>query len=456
MTTVAIELNDSGLTIVREGTLLPESPGYAVLEGDQLMVGAEARGAARLKPRSVQNRFWDQLSQDPLPRPGTRAHTHADLAAAHLAHVWKALQDDCDGVIFAVPGSFSRPQLGLLLGIAQSCSMPVSGLVDAAVAAAPAGHAGTRMLHVDLHLHRAVTTHLRPGPPLSRISVETSAQIGLDSLQDHALALIAELFVRQTRFDPLHRAQSEQQLYDLVPGCLAHLRDEPRVAIQMNAGSKTHRVHLLRDEFLESMRSHYEKLTAQIDASRPPGEPLLVTLSARASAPPGLADAIRQLRGCRVIELAPGAAALGALAREEEIRSPGGSIRLVSALGDAGAPDASAPPASTPLQTHNRTPTHLLCGDVAHPLDAGPLGVGPDGKRGRLSVALASSPNAPAACSILRNGTDVVISGPPGCGARVNGRLIEGRTLLRTGDRIALAETDEELRLIAVVEERGA
>jgi len=304
VSTAAIELNDSGLAIARDGTLLPESPGYAVLEADQLVVGAEARSTARLKPRYVQCRFWDQLSQDPLPRPGARAHTQADLAAAHLAHVWEALKHDCDGVIFAVPGSFSRLQLGLLLGIAQSCSIPVLGLVDAAVAAAPVGHAGSRMVHVDLQLHRSVTTHLRPGPPLSRSGVETSAQIGLDSLQDHSLALIAELFVRQTRFDPLHRAQTEQQLYDLVPECLARLRDEERVAIQMNAGSKTHRVHLLRDEFLASMRSHYEKLTAQIDASRPPGEPLLVVLSARASAPPGLADAIRQLHGCRVIELA--------------------------------------------------------------------------------------------------------------------------------------------------------
>ncbi len=39
MSTAAIELNDSGFAIVRDGALLPESPGYAVLEGDQLVVG---------------------------------------------------------------------------------------------------------------------------------------------------------------------------------------------------------------------------------------------------------------------------------------------------------------------------------------------------------------------------------------------------------------------------------
>lgn len=332
MGTVAIELNDAGITVARGRTLLPESPGYALVEGDQLVVGAEAQRAARLKPRYVQNRFWDQLSLDPLSHPGTRAQTHADVAHAHLAHVWKTIESGCDGVIFAVPGSLTRPQLGLLLGIAQSCEIPVVGMVDAAVAAAPKPEGGVRLVHVDLQLHRAVITHLRSGPSLARSSVETTARIGLGSLQDRALALIADVFIRQTRFDPLHRAQTEQQLYDLVPECLARLRSEERVAIQMNAGPTTHRVHLQRQDYLKSMHEHYETLTAQLDAVRSPGEPLVVALSARASAPPGLVEALRALPDCQVIELEPGAAAFGALAREEQIRSPEGGIRLAIAV----------------------------------------------------------------------------------------------------------------------------
>jgi hypothetical protein len=337
--TVAIELNDAGVAVARGRTLLPESPGYALVEGDQLVVGAEARQAARLKPRYVQNRFWDQLSLDPLSHPGARAQTHADVAHAHLAHVWKTIESECDGVIFAVPGSYTRPQLGLLLGIAQSCSIPVVGMVDAAVAAAPKPVAaapkpegGARLVHVDLHLHRAVITHLRSGPSLARTAVETTARIGLGSLQDRTLALIADVFIRQTRFDPLHRAQTEQQLYDLVPECLARLRSEERVAIQMNAGSTTHRVHLQRQDYLKSIHGHYETLTAQLDAVRSPGEPLVVALTARASAPPGLVEELRALPDCQVIELEPGAAAFGALAREDQIRSPVGGIRLAIAV----------------------------------------------------------------------------------------------------------------------------
>ncbi len=47
MPTVAIELNDAGVTTARQGTLLPESPGYALVDGEHLVVGAEARDRAR-------------------------------------------------------------------------------------------------------------------------------------------------------------------------------------------------------------------------------------------------------------------------------------------------------------------------------------------------------------------------------------------------------------------------
>ncbi len=57
MATFAIELNDAGVAVARGRSLLPESPGYALVEAERLVVGAEARQAARLKPRHVQNRF---------------------------------------------------------------------------------------------------------------------------------------------------------------------------------------------------------------------------------------------------------------------------------------------------------------------------------------------------------------------------------------------------------------
>ena len=60
-TTIAIELNDVGLLAASNvGLVGSPSPGYALLNGKDLWVGSEAQASSRLKPRWVDNRFWEQ------------------------------------------------------------------------------------------------------------------------------------------------------------------------------------------------------------------------------------------------------------------------------------------------------------------------------------------------------------------------------------------------------------
>ncbi|MDH3211326.1 MAG: hypothetical protein OEM05_02465 [Myxococcales bacterium] len=455
MPTVAIELNDAGVTIARQGTLLPESPGYALVDGEQLVVGAEAREQARLQPRHVHSRFWDRLALDPLPRPTPLARTQADLACAHLSQIWGHVREGCDGVVFAVPGSFSHAQLGLLLGIAQSCSMPVAGMVDAAVAATPASESGHNLVHVDLQLHRAVVTGLRFTTSLMRTGVGTNAQAGLASLHDAAVKLIAELFVRHTRFDPLHRARTEQQLYDLLPECLGRLRRDDRVEIRMRAGGKTHGAVLRHDWLLEALGPRYRQIAELIEETREPGEPTLVNLSSRANALPGLADLLGGLSGCEVVVLEPGAAALGALAREAEIRSAEGSVRFVSALG-GGRRVVPVRESKPPRERETLRPTHVLHRDVAHRIGTTPLAIGTaiaDAEPGiRLAPSSRSAP--PGRCAIFLDGSEVRIEDHGESGTLVNDEKVEGTAQLHVGDRIRVSASGEELRLIAVDDER--
>ena len=157
MTTVAIELNDAGILAAdAERVLVEPSPGFALLEGKQLRVGAEALERSRLKPRWVHNRYWDQLDSSPMPKPFPRDLSLADVAHTHLTNLWdRLLQELGSGaspsVLLAVPGSFSVSQLGLILGIARACEIPVTGMVDAAVAAA-ATHGEPPFEGGELHL----------------------------------------------------------------------------------------------------------------------------------------------------------------------------------------------------------------------------------------------------------------------------------------------------------------
>ena len=56
--------------------------------------------------------------------------------------------------------------------------------------------------------------------------------------KDLTVKLIAQVFVRTTRFDPLHRGESEQALYLRLPGWLEELRQRETTTLVMEAGAK--------------------------------------------------------------------------------------------------------------------------------------------------------------------------------------------------------------------------
>jgi len=232
MTTVAVALNDAG--VVAAGPGLPSmdrSPGYALLDDNRVLVGREAVNRARLKPRWVVNRFWDRLDAEPLGRPFPRSLRNADLVHAHLSAVWQSVQrsletrsvQEIEAVVLAVPGFYSSQQLGLLLGIGRSCGIPIAGMVDSAVVSNVGLRQAERALHLDVLLQRVVLTELARSGSLVRQRVESEATAGLSRVMDLWAKLIASRFVQQTRFDPFHHGESEQDLYDQLPGWIAEI-----------------------------------------------------------------------------------------------------------------------------------------------------------------------------------------------------------------------------------------
>ena len=132
----SLELVDAGLQLVSSrGRLSQPSPGLAIIDGDEITVGIDAECSARLTPRRLHSRFWQELGTAPLGRPFPSHLRTADLAHAHLQAVWNAAGGGAEEVMIAVPGVYSDDQLALLLGIAGALQIPVRGLVDAATTA---------------------------------------------------------------------------------------------------------------------------------------------------------------------------------------------------------------------------------------------------------------------------------------------------------------------------------
>ncbi len=447
MDTVALKLIDTGLQLASpRGRLSRPSPGLALIDGREIAVGVDAESSARIKPRRLHSRFWQDLGTGPLARPFPSYLRTADLAHAHLKAVWEANRGGAGEVIAAVPGTYSDDQLALFLGIARDLAIPVRGLVDAAVAAAVDRELSTSALHLDLHLHRVVLTVLEHGDELIRKAVHTDNRVGLLGLRDIWARVIAQTFVRITRFDPLHVASTEQVLYAQLSDHLEALGEKESTEVRIASGGRQHAIELDRARIVVAADAVYDRLSALASESALSDDTTLL-LSHRAASLPGLVDHFEEHTGLKVVVLHPAAAASGALAHADRIRSPGPAIPLVTRLPglDARPPGPVTVAVNPPPDGGRHLPTHLVVDGVAHRIGPEPLILGPQGVEDSASVDHESA-------SVRRLAGQAVLETTAGAGVMLNGDPITGRTALAPGDRVRYGETGPEILVVSMAD----
>jgi hypothetical protein len=461
---LSLELLDSGLVLAQRRddgvSIIEEAPGVALLEDERTLTGVEAASRVRLKPLLAQTNFWRALSTAPLTRPSRLAQTTADLAFAQADALLRPHRDP-DGILLAIPAGYSREQLGLLLGVINETGVQVAGLVDAALAACSLEPAPARVLHLDLELHQAILTVLeysggdRPG--LKRSRYEIVLQQGLLAIQQTWMHLIADHFVRKTRFDPLHEAANEQRLFDQLPGWLDTLARDERITLSMGFGERPLEVELERAQFVAAAERHYAELQRLVQGARIAGMPIELRVSQRVAALPGLLDRFRSLRDCEVQVLERGAAARGALAHEAAIRRPAEALALIYHLPVAAAGEVARTEAieSTPAPLR---PTHVLYQGRAWRITEEPLVIGWSVDRAKRSLTLpVAAPGVSRAhCSVVRRNGAVLIEDHSTYGSYVNEERVAGRTTLTVGDRLRLGSPGVTFELIQLVNDDGA
>jgi len=455
--TLALEINDVGLVLVRDGEIVAEEPGWAMLDGRTVETGRAALGRARLKPLFAETRHWQDLGTAALPRPMPAAATPAEVACAQLADLAQGIPQDARDVLLAVPEWYGREQLAVLLGVAQEAGLRVVGLTGAGLAAASLEPVPESVLQLELATHQAVLTVLDRGLELRRSGCELLPRHGWLALQQAWLDLIAATFVRRTRFDPMHEAASEQRLWDALPGWLSELEREPALTLETRAGGTPVAVELTRDDFAAAAGGLYDAVVHALQRARPVRGPLHLRLSHRWAALPGFAERLAALRDCEVVRLPRGAAALGALAWERELRRDPAALVLVQRLPVPLRPGRPDPAPTVPAVPPRDRPTHLVYGGRARAILDEPLAIGsavPDGGRG-LSV-----PAGPGIsrlhCRLARGPDGVWLEDLSTYGTLVNGERVGGRVALRAGDRLRLGSPGIECELVRVVDDDGA
>ena len=349
----------------------------AAMSGSLSTVHAPA-GAARPSPGNETPRKrrirlpWTGARKESVTAPKRHGSRNPPPGASAAMGSSGELRNDGRGLIAAVPGSLTTDQLGVLLGIAQEAGLTIEGFVDSAVLMASAGPLPARCWLLDLHLTRACLTELHAGNEVARGGVQELPGCGLISCLDGWANLLADRFVQDTRFDPLHAADTEQQLFDQLYDWARPGRENDNGTGEADfAAEIKHSGHERRVRVPENaLRRKLTQRFAQLAQKLPEGAHLLV--APRSAALPGLLPALAEL-GIAAESLAADAL-VRAFARHSG-RIAAGPLSLVTRLPGGGMAGKAA--ADTLLRA-----THVLFENRAWPLESNPYGLPRSGRAG--------------------------------------------------------------------------
>lgn len=293
--TPILDLDDWLFSLWADSTLLHAEPAVAIETDGKLGFGRAAAAEARIHPRRINQGFLSRLSADPLPQAFRSARNHADLfyhqlRALGAAHPLLTREP----VLMVVRSTTTPEQLGLALGVARECGIRVGGFVDRSIAvlASRGGMGEGRCLEFATD-HAEICT-ARLGVDVQRTQVNNFPGLGLNNIQDGWANVIADAFIQHSRFDPLHAATTEQQLYDRLRGWFERGAIEASLTIEHQ--QEVRRVDIHPDVLEQKLLERIEPLLSVFESGS------TLTLGPNATSIPGLADLLRR-RGLKPVEV---------------------------------------------------------------------------------------------------------------------------------------------------------
>jgi hypothetical protein len=439
------ELNDAGLRLSFGNQHSNASPGFATVEGDNLVLGTAAMRRARLNPLQTNYQFWHRLSAEPLPIHNNRYRHHADLAYSQLLAVHSEVSD-CDKIIFALPGNFTREQMALLLGIVDQCPFKAVGLVDSAVAASALDAKTGNCLHLEAQLHQCVFTLIRTDGNISRQQIEVLPSAGLLTLRDRFAKSVADQFVDQSRFDPLHSAVTEQSIYDQLPSWLALSFEETDMILEV--AGKTAKVS--RNQLIAPLSQYFQQISElALKLLNGRGQILVGHQLAKL---PGFMEVLNRISGRlgeNPIALTENAVVNGVQQNINAIVKGEGDLAFIQTL-PANASSQSAfstlAPSSNDATREKTVASHVLVGNRAFPLGNAPVFINANQQ---LSVSARASGET---IGILQGQADGISLLPQGkIPLYRNQTSVNDNILLHSGDCLSAKGVEGQLQFIEVV-----
>lgn len=454
MSILAADINDAGITVLSDDGIIYREPGIALLDDGGLTTGNEAFKNARVKPRRIHADFWSDLSTNALPDRRFHHLSAADLVSRQIEQLWATVSDKGDRLVVAIPAYMNNDNLGLFLGICNELGVPVVGMVDAAIASTRRQYINANPVHVDMSLHSALLTRVLQS---GQAQVESSAVVedsGVFALYEAWIRTISEAFVQQSRFDPLHTAETEQMLLDRMPAWLADALAGGTVALDIDYQGISHHAEMEALTLVAAAAPAYQRIVSQLRTLYRADETPAIQMTDRAAGLPGLADMLKARVGGEVFLLEVAATARGLLSRCRNMQA-GGQVSLIRQLPWDQAPVEVSMPETT---TDGGRPTHILFDNTAYMIGDSELNLGSQSVSGERWIDLQQTMPGVSRkhCSLQFENGHCVIRDFSRYGTFLNGHRLDESAVLQVGDLLRLGTPGFELRLIAVESSRGA
>jgi hypothetical protein len=278
---------------------------------------------------------------------------------------------------------------------------------------------------------------------------------GLLSLYDAWIRIISDAFVKQSRFDPLHTAETEQLLLDRLSGWLADASAHDAVSLEIEYQGIAHSAELESLDLISAAAPVYQRIASQLRAIYRAEETPAIQLSDRAARMPGLADMLAARVGGEVFLLEPGATARGLLTRCRDMQRGGGGVTLIRQLPWDQSP-VSIRGDEAPIAAGQ--PTHLLFENTAYPIDGRLLLMGSQPVAGERWIDLRGDMPGVSRrhCSIERRNGQCIVQDYSRYGTFLNGHKIDGSAVLQVGDLVRVGSPGYEFRLITTESTDGS
>lgn len=453
MTRVAVHFNDAGITLLDDSQILYREPGFAYLEDKNLTTGIAAFQNARIDPRRIQHRYWAELTTDSLPDRRFSNLSAADLVSRQLEQMMRAARGA--ELVAAVPAYMNAPNLGLLLGIAGELKLPIVAMVDSAIAATRREYRGAVPVHIDVSLHSTTLVKLSQPGHVQIERTEILNGCGTYGLSDGWLNAVSEAFVQQSRFDPLHTAETEQLLVNRIAGWLSEAAQSDHVNLHIEFRGTTYEARIDSLRLIAAVAPVYEQIASKLRAMFRADEVPAIQITDRAARLPGLAEMLKARVGGEIFVLEAGATARGALARCRDYAGSAEGVTLIRQLPW----DQAAVELAQIVEEHIQAgaPTHLLFGNTAHFIGNSPIVIGSEESGTDKFVLLDTEMPGVSRrhCSLKRLKGQCILEDHSRYGTFLNGHRIEGSSALQIGDSVRVGAPGYEFKLIVTDDQSG-